>query len=190
MTTLYGGFETVDPEGFMQPRRYKVSFSCEKCGHQWHRTYKAVPKKNPACPNKSCSEASELEQLKRENENLKRMLESGEAPAQIGKNVRVKAVDETAKIVMEDFHMTDLKDGIRAGENMAPKLPQAQQAAADNYFGGGAMKSAGLNKKQTDLLGRRAIAGAFRNMAVPPNAALGLKKGENPFRLVRTEKLK
>jgi hypothetical protein len=111
--------------------------------------------------------------------------------AQIGKNVRVKAVDETAKIVMEDYQMTDLKDNIRHGENVAPKLPPAQQKAADNYFGNAGLKAAGINEKQAALLGRRAIAGAFRDMSVPPTVVQGTghRQGESPMRRVGVENI-
>jgi hypothetical protein len=166
------GTELLEPEGYMQPRKVRVSFQCGDCGHEWSRVYKTVPAKDPPCPNKACSDASQLAQLRHENENLRRMLEEGRPPAQIGKNPTVKAVDTTAEIVMQDYGMTDLRDNIRQGESVAPKLPPAQQKAADTYFAPEAGRSAGMNKKQVDLLKRRAVAGAFRNMAVPPTAIM------------------
>ncbi len=121
----------------MQPRRVRVTYQCAKCRTTFTRVCKALPKIDPPCPNKSCAEAGEIEALRRQVENLTRMLEEQRPPAQIGANARVKAIDATANIVMEDHKMTDLKDSIREGEIMAPKLPPAAQAAADNYFGGG-----------------------------------------------------
>lgn len=165
-----GMSEAVEPDGYLQPARTRVFFRCGKCGYDFNRVYKVVPSHDPACPNKRCAEDTRLAALERENENLRKMLEEGHAPAQIGKNVRVKAVDATADIVMSDYSMTDLKDGIRPGENMAPKLPPAAQAQADNYFASNPLRDSGVNKKQADMLRRRAIGGAFRNMAVAPTA--------------------
>jgi hypothetical protein len=190
MTTKMLESETIMPgeDEFMGARRYKVTYQCEKCNHIYHRTFKAVPAKDPPCPNKSCAEVSEIEQLKKQVENLTRMLESQTPPAHIGQKPVVKAVDTTAKIVMEDYSLTNLKDNIRTGETMAPKLPPAQQAAADGYFGGSALKAAGINKKQMDLLGRRAMSGAFRGMSVAPSQIMpAMPQGASPLRVVRTE---
>lgn len=84
---------------------------------------------------------------------------SNRAPGIIGTNVHVKAIDETAKIVMEDYGHTDMRDDVRPGETMAPKLPPAQQAAADNYFGGGRKRElGGVNLARH---ARAAMAGAL-----------------------------
>ena len=164
-------------EGFMQPSRKRIRFECPQCGHQWARTFKAEPKQNPPCPNKHCSDKREIAELKQRLDNLTRMLESGEAPAQIGANHRVKAIDATANIVMQDHHLTDLKDSIRPGESMAPKLPVPMQAAADNFFsGGGNALGTGQNvtrlQKRMQALGQRAIAGGMRDMSIAPNQVL------------------
>ena len=188
--TAIGETEVLEPDGYLQPKRYRVTYECEKCGHVYHRIYKVVPRKDPPCPNRSCSDKSEIEDLKKRLDNLTAMLESGQAPAHIGQNVRVKAIDHTANIVMEDYGMTNLKDRVEPGEGVAPKLPPEQQKLADGYFGGSALKEHGINKKQMDLLGRRAIAGAFRNSAVAPTDIRppGMRQGESPLRVVRTEK--
>jgi hypothetical protein len=86
------------------------------------RTFKAVPIKTPPCPSKGLRRQQEIDALKRQMANLQKMIETAR-PSQIGNKVVVKAVDETAKIVMEDYKMTDLKDNIRHGEGVAPKLP-------------------------------------------------------------------
>jgi len=81
---------------------------------------------------------------------------------------------------------------------MAPKLPAAQQAQADNYFGGGGLRTTNIvpgtptvevSAKQINLLGRRALAGAFRGMAVTPGAIAprGARPGEKSLHMVRTE---
>jgi hypothetical protein len=166
-----GATETLEPDGYLQPSRVRVTFECRKCGKQFSRVYKCVPAKDPKCPNKHCAEESRLAQLERENENLRRMLESGHAPAQIGKNVTVKAVDATAEIVMQDYGLTDLKDNVREGETVAPKLPGRQQQMADAYFSPAkAGRMAGLRTRQAELMKHAAISGAYRGMAVPPSA--------------------
>jgi len=187
--TLTLGIDMDKSDSFLEPTKYKIRYQCELCGHEYSRTFKAVPVKDPPCPNKACLAQQELASLKKQVENLQRMVQEGHAPGLIGDKVVVKAVDETARIVMEDYKMTDLKDGIRHGEAVAPKLPGQQQTLADNYFGGGAMQAAGINKKQADLLGRRAISGAFRSAALNP-ASIQLpdvRNGQSALRMMRTE---
>ena len=183
------GIDMDTSESFLEPTKYKIRYQCELCGHEYSRTYKAVPKKDPPCPNKACLAKQELTAMKKQLANLERMIQEGRGPGQIGDKVVVKAVDETARIVMEDYKMTDLKDNIRHGEAVAPKLPGQQQTLADNYFGGGAMQAAGINKKQADALGRRAIAGAFRSAALNPGSLQlpDVRNGQSPLRVMRTE---
>jgi len=174
---------------FLEPTKYKIRYKCELCDHEYTRTYKAIPINDPPCPSKACIVKQELVAMKKQMDNFQRMLESGQGPGQIGNKIVVKAVDETARIVMEDYQMTDLKDNIRQGEAVAPKLPGQQQTLADNYFGGRSLQAAGINKKQADLLGRRAISGAFRSAALNP-ASIQLpdvKNGQSPLRVMRTE---
>jgi hypothetical protein len=175
----YEGYELVEGEGFMQPKRYKIGYECGRCNRKFSRTFKAIPAVDPPCPSKSCSQALEVEQLRKELANLKAMIEDGRAPAQVGANVRVKAVDMTADMVMKDHHLTDLRDNIREGEIMAPKLPPVMQKAADGFFAGDANKALGTNKpisqRQQNYMKSmtaRAIGGAFRDGAVAPNQVL------------------
>ena len=162
---------------------------CDVCGHEWSKVFRAVPKKDPACPMPACVAVSTAEAELRAAERMEQILESRIPPGHIGESKVVKAVDETARIVMEDYQMTDLKDNIRHGEGVAPKLPGQQQTMADNYFGGGAMQNAGISSKQAQLLGRRAISGAFRSAALNP-ASIQLpdvKNGQSALRVLRTE---
>ena len=210
--TTYLGSELVEAETPFEKDKRRFNYHCDRCGHDWHRIAYAVPKKNPKCPNRSCAEVAENHELKQRVANLERMLMEGRAPAHIGANTTVKAVDYTASAVMEDYGLTDLKDGIRPGEDMAPKLPHAQQQQADNYFVGAAapagQPAAGptgfkdtkvadfktgrphtIKAKQMEMLGRRAIAGAFRGMAVAPTAVVpeAAKQIGSPIVRVRTE---
>ena len=59
----------------------------------------------------------------------------------------------------------------------------------DNYFGGKGLQAAGINKKQADALGRRAIAGAFRSAALNPGSLQlpDVRNGQSPLRVMRTE---
>ena len=190
----------MQPESYLEARQYRVTYECERCGHKWKRTYATIPKKDPPCPKVECIVARSLEDKQREVDNLRQMLESQTAPAQVGANIQVRAVDETAKIVMEDFHMTDLKDNVRQGESVAPPLSVEKQKQADNYFGGKGTvpvitapgeKRATMRAAHMNALGRRAIAGAFANMAVPPTAIMpDAVAGQPALRVVRTEKVR
>ena len=175
-------------EGFMQPSRKRITFQCPQCDHIWSQTFKAEPQRDPPCPNKYCADRRALVDLQKQVANLTAMLESGQAPAQIGNNVKVQAVDTTAKIVMEDHKLTDLRDGIRTGESMAPKLPIPMQNAADSFFSGGASAALGDGRpvsrlqKRMQSLGQRAIAGGMRDMSIAPNQVLPPKKPQSVVR--------
>src|ERR1700722_6135555 len=164
--------------GFMQPRKVKITYKCPSCEHIYVRTFKAAPPpgKDPPCPRPRCIADRETSELKRQVENLTRMLMEQRAPVQIGHKPIVKAIDTTADIVMQDNKLTDLKDSIREGESMAPKLPPQMQMAADGFFGGpkgvlGGPKNmrAAKFQAQMDSVGRRALRGDFRLGALPPN---------------------
>ena len=73
---------------------------------------------------------------------------------------RNKCVDATANIVMEDYKLGNLKDDVKIGESMAPRLEPKKQALADNMFGGGKRKLGGIN---TAALAKRAMAGGMRD---------------------------
>jgi hypothetical protein len=168
---------TWTEEGFMQPSRKRITFQCPICEHIWAQTFKAEPLKDPPCPNKYCADRRALVDLQKQVANLTAMLTSGQAPAQIGNNIKVQAVDRTAEIVMQDHKLTDLRDGIRQGESMAPKLPVPMQNAADNFFSGGAAalgtgQSTTRLQKRMQALGQRAIAGGMRDMSIAPNQVL------------------
>ena len=169
-------------EGFMQPTRKRITFQCPICSHTWTRTFKAEPSNDPACPNKYCADRRALVDLQKQVANLTAMIQSGQAPAQIGNNVKVQAIDTTAKIVMEDNKLTNLRDGIRMGESMAPPLEPVKQQAADAMFAKGAEHQqrvlgtgATLSQRQRNqmkAMGARAIAGGYRDASIAPNQVL------------------
>lgn len=106
---------------------YQITMSCTRCGNRWKRRTKSPDSPDPPCPNLACGETPITRGMD---------LSSSRAPATIGANPRVQAVDETYKIVTQDYGMTDMRDDVREGESATPKLPPAQQTMADNYFGG------------------------------------------------------
>lgn len=188
----YLGSETIPGDGLYEKPSFKIFCSCDRCGHEFSYVTKRLSESNRPCPRRVCKTAAHREQIMREARNIAQMLEEQRAPGHIGESITVKAVDETARVVMEDYAMTDLKDNIRVGEAVAPKLPVPMQNAADNFFNGGAVKGrAGIrNEKQAQLMGRRAIAGAFRGMAVHPGQVFTGNQGDSALRLVGKEKLK
>lgn len=170
--------EWIDSDSYLGQQMKRITYQCPLCDHVFTRTYKAEPKIDPKCPSKSCGDKAMIAELSRRVDNLTRMLESGVAPPQIGNNPRVKAVDVTADVVMKDHRLTDLKDNIRPGETMAPKLPGQMQKAADSFFSGGASAAVGSGQpvsrmqKRMQALGQRAIAGGMREMSISPNQVL------------------
>jgi len=186
------------PQSYLESRRYRVTYQCERCGKSFRRVYASVPAKDPACPRAECVAAAATADMQRQIDNLQMMLLTGETPAHVGGNTQVRAIDETAKIVMQDYSLTDLKDNVREGEAVAPKLPPAQQQAADNYFGGAASRkvpdfmtggSGTVSSRQMQQIGRRALAGAYRGMAVTQKMiAPNMPEGAPPLTLVRTER--
>ncbi len=87
-----------------------------------------------------------------------------------------KCVDRTAEIVMTDYGMSNLKDNVRPGESMAPKLGGGAQAVADQMMGmkpsDGMMSVYDANtrrivkipqKRNGAALAKRALSGALRD---------------------------
>ena len=144
---------------------FVVKMRCTVCGHSWKRRTKNPESADPPCPNLACGEA---------------MLPIGmdltlnKAPASIGGNIHVKAIDETAKIVMEEHGMTDLRSDVREGETAAPKLPPHLQAQADNFFGGPKGRRQGFNPANHV---RAALTGGLRD-PLSTKRAIGSLEGQ------------
>ncbi|MGO8705073.1 MAG: hypothetical protein ACLQVA_14775 [Candidatus Brocadiia bacterium] len=108
--------------------RFLVKLRCTSCAHKFKRIMSAEDELHLAeLPDPPCPRCGVIQH--------KRGMDvgGGKAPA-VGGSLAVRAVDETARIVMEDHGMTDLRSDVREGESMAPKLPPKQQALADNFF--------------------------------------------------------
>lgn len=164
--TQYLSHSSVPAEGYLEKDWYRVKCRCLRCGHVYSRDYKHVPKVDPPCPKKACKAAIAVEQKAKETAHVEAMIETGQTPGHIGENVRVKAIDQTAEIVMQDYGMTDLKDNTRQGDNMVPALTPRQREMSKNFWGGSRMKD--LRKNPTYQLGIQA-----KNKAMIDNAMAG-----------------
>jgi DNA-directed RNA polymerase subunit RPC12/RpoP len=78
--------------------------------------------------------------------------------------VKTQAIDMTANIVMEDHKLGDLKDNVRMGETMAPKLAPGAQAMADSFASGGKSKDGQMRVYDANTRQIRTIP-ARKNMA-------------------------
>lgn len=98
----------------------------------------------------------------------------------------IKAVDATADIVMQDYKIGDLPDrGLRTGDTMTPKLPPAQQAQADNFFGGGKKNSNGAFNAAN--IRRMVNSGSLKpeaNGAINPIARTHAARVKPPVRII------
>ena len=197
--TQYLGRTPVEQDGYMEPDRHRVKCKCLRCG----RIYKKLMPKgwklsdpDPPCPNKLCKEAIAAEAAAKEAANVEAMIETGKTPGHIGQNVQVKAIDQTAQIVMEDFGMTDLKDNTRAGESMVPALTPRQQAMSKDFWGGGKLKDRrrnptyqkGIETHQKSIVDN-AMAGSYL-----PNVAGSVPRdsmtGDNVLRAIHANRYK
>lgn len=123
-------------------QRYKVTCRCRSCGYKWSRIVTNYNQPDPPCPRPTkFDEAGEVIETCGADQRPRGIdLTLNKAPASIGGNLAVKAIDETANIVMRDYGMTDMRDDVRVGESAAPKLHPTQQKMADGFFSGGASK--------------------------------------------------
>jgi hypothetical protein len=136
-------------------------------------TLERVP--DPPCP--QCKKAQRVRRAKFD----------GTAPA-IGGSIVVRAVDQTAQIVMEDHHMTDLRSDVREGETMAPKLAPRLQAMADNMFARPKQRgnpAAGIFGLSPQAVMRAAVSGRFQTAdTVNPVATQHRNRDRAPIHIV------
>lgn len=187
----YVGREEVGTDSYLGPTKYRIRCKCLRCGKEYSKIVSRLTDDNPPCPRKACKDAIKLEERIRMEANIRAMIEAERGPVQIGNNHVTRAVDMTAEIVMKDHRLTNLKDNIREGESMVPSLPPKMQEAADNFFSPQARMPSGRRAKQMELLGRRAMAGAFRDMAINPSEITGTRRpGERALIKTGEERLK
>lgn len=105
--------------------KYEIALRCGTCGHKYRRRVNSLDDPDPPCPR--CETAARTRGID---------FASSRAPAVIGSNVHVRAIDATAQIVMEDHKLGDLRSDVRPGETAAPKIAPHLQKQADNFFMG------------------------------------------------------
>jgi hypothetical protein len=162
--------------------KYQLVLKCKSCKHRYKRIVSLDADEriedypDPACP--KCAKRSmradayETASSPLEHGGMDAIVESGRAPGIVGANSMVKAIDQTAEIVMQDYKLSNLKDNVRPGEAMAPRLPQEQQKKADEFFG---PKPGAGNKRQQAYMQRmmrKAIGGAYRTNALDVKSVL------------------
>ena len=172
--------------------RYKLTLRCNNFRHGPYKYHKTVDvdeeagESLAAVPNPPCPLCKKLVKV-RDTEvmptapipikPIEEWLPSGQAPGIVGANNQVKAIDIAADIAMKDYGLTDLKDNVRQGDTMAPPLPPAQQQMADTMFTPQKNSAfAGQRQKFLEKLGKRAIAGSFRNYAADVKGILPDKR--------------
>jgi hypothetical protein len=128
--------------------KVKVTLRCIPCGHKYTRVLPSEDAPDPPCP--ACDKREKVRGMD---------FSTGRAPAVVGMSTSVKAIDQTAEIVMQDHGMTDLKSNVREGETSAPPLAPQLQKMADGFFGGGRRKNPMI--PNAAMLGRRALAGSY-----------------------------
>lgn len=156
---------------------WRNRFNCKFCGHSWKSerfdtkaeadaAYEASGGAAIECPN--CAKVLKARGID---------LSIPKAPATVGQNVQVKAIDETAKVVMQDYGMTDLRTDVREHETMVPKLPPLLQQQADGFFVGRGRRQTGMGvrdpqsghtvqlRSNPSAIGMAAIKGAYRQGA-------------------------
>ncbi len=150
--------------------KYRSTYRCTDCNYNYERITHYLPKKEPACP--VCKKTKRVKSKGVVSENMpgfdnggiQSMIDSNKAPS-VGGSIAVRAVDETAKMVMEDYGMTDLNMGstTRAGDTCAPKLAPHLQAQADSMFG---------NTKSTSMKVKDINTGRYVNLDAGKSRAM------------------
>jgi len=178
-------------------KKYQLVLRCKdwRCKNKYKRTVEIGDDEDIAdYPDPPCPKC--LKRAKREDaaqqatapipiEPFEESLAQGKTgPALNGQKIVVKAIDTAAKIAMEDYHLTDLKDNLRQGDSMAPKLPPQMQKMADNFFTPATNPVfSNRQKKRLQMIGQNAIKGRYANMAVDvksvlPDSRVALRKVE------------
>ena len=162
--------------------KFQVTIRCTACRHRYKRVMSAededslayVP--DPPCP--VCARATQVPKFEF----------NGKAPAAIG-SLHVRAVDQTADIVMKDHGLTDMKDNVREGESSVMPLPPRQQAMADNFFsrprGAGRRHSGDIFQLPPRAVLQAAVSGRFSTPdTVNPVATQHAAKSSAPIHII------
>lgn len=145
---------------------YTITFRCPDCGLVFSKKSKSPNPPDPRCPNLDCAKGLFSRPAQESTVEEPRVARAGldfgagaDAPAVTGHTV-TRAVEETARIVMEDQKLPNLGDIAKPGENTAPKLAPKLQAQADGFFGG-AMGRGRNRLFNGPRVAKAAMAGAY-----------------------------
>lgn len=169
---------------------YRSTYRCSDCKHEFSRITKNLPKREPKCP--KCAKANRIRFKSSVSTDTHPHIEvtniqggTPDAPVKafsMGKSNFTKAMDMTADIVMKDYGMTNLKDNLREGDSMAPKLRQDLESKVDQVFAPSRKPVAGANaaRSMNSTLMKQINSGAFKayggaNDVVAKQQALGFK---------------
>lgn len=161
--------------------KFSVTIRClnPECNHRYKRVLTAEDENALAyVPDPPCPECRKRAKKRKFN------FVDGQAPA-VGGSMLAKAVDTTAQIVMEDQQMTDLRDDVREGETMTPKLAPRLQAMADGMFARPKGKGQGLFGLSPAAVRQAAVSGRFMTPDTPnPVAIQHSMKDRKPIEIV------
>jgi hypothetical protein len=164
--------------------KFELVLRCRSCKYKYKRVIYCEPDEiddepNPPCPKceKKARRTDVYEQATPAlpHAGMAGVIEAASAPGIVGAP-QVKAIDTAARIVMEDHHLTNLKDNVREGDIMAPSLPPAQQQQVDNFWSAPKAKVQTMADKKRQAQMKRimagAIAGKYRQSALDVKAVL------------------
>lgn len=143
---------------FEEVHRYEFKWGCRECGHKWKRviaTNDPLSVSDPACP--ACKKE------KKRNEHFSAFDPAGGRAPSYASNVKNKALDATAEIIMREHHMTDIKSPteVRVGDDSAPRIPPHLQKMADNMFQPQKQLSSVGMGRQAGMIASAAMRGAY-----------------------------
>lgn len=104
--------------------RFIVKFRCRACGNRFKRTLRDGDP-DPNCP--QCAKSPVTT----------RGIDFNAPPPARGGSIGTRAMDATMEMVAKDYGMTNLRDDMRVGETLAPRLRPDLQDQADNFFAKG-----------------------------------------------------
>lgn len=169
---IHGDLLTEDSNYFTEHGTYyEASYSCSTCSYKFSVISETKPKgRCPGCP--KCKENAAAKGVNVTKGRLKAQKNLAECPPTVpnlgGRNAGYKAHDETMKMVMEDYGLTDINDKPYEGENCVPKLPAHLEKQVNDGFGasfGAAPKlTSNINPAQILSTGMKQInSGMFRD---------------------------
>jgi hypothetical protein len=141
---------------------------CPKCAPKKAKKTKRKPKVERR-------DAYEVASSPIAHDGIDGVIEAQRAPGINGANVTVRAIDETANIVMSDYGLSDLKTNTRAGDTMAPDLTPRQRQMNANFWGGKRGQKPMMDQAAGKQMVQQAMAGQFLagNAGTPTDAVSG-----------------